>query len=77
MSQFSGNFPDTRTHGKGSIYRTLPPKEVGPKSVCVCVKAAGGEGGLIRVISNVQFVLPISMKIPADPCHLSISCSFA
>ena len=35
MSRFSGNFPHTRTdgrtHGKGSIYRTLPPKEVGPK----------------------------------------------
>ena len=23
----------TRTHAQGSIYRTLPPKEVGPKSL--------------------------------------------
>ena len=38
MSQFSGNFPHGRTDGrtphKGSIYRTLPPKEVGPTSMC-------------------------------------------
>ena len=37
MSQFSGNFPDARTDGQtdaqGSIYRTLPPKEVGPKTI--------------------------------------------
>ena len=31
MSQFSGNLPDGRTDAQRSIYRTLPPKEVGPK----------------------------------------------
>ena len=36
MSQFSGNLPDARTDrqtdGQGSIYGTLPPKEVVPKT---------------------------------------------
>ena len=37
MSQFYGNFPDAQTdrqtHAQGSIYRTLPPKEVGPRII--------------------------------------------